>query len=94
MNLHDFIPNEEEQKILAEQAIKNESMSILRFTQECVECGKMTVRQAVHLRASVHIFIGATGTQTLDTVELPAWINSHCRNCDQTECAVYKKVNE
>ena len=69
-------------------------MNILSITQECMERGKMTISQAMHLRTSVHTFIGATGTHTLDEIEFPAWVEQHCKKCDQTDCSLYKEVNK
>jgi hypothetical protein len=64
------------------------------FTTECVKRGKMTELEAQKLRMSVHTFVGAFGTTPLSDLEIPRWLITHCKVCEQSECTIYKKVNE
>lgn len=88
MNLHDFNPNDREQlELVAANMKRQKCFSILEFTEECQKRGKMTDLQATKLRMSVHTFMGAFGLQTLDTIEVPLWLEKHCSVCEE-ECPV------
>lgn len=63
-------------------------MTLYEMTLECQKRGKMTYTQAVYLRRSIHVFIGAMGTKSLVAVVLPRWMEEHCQPCDQKDCPV------
>ena len=74
-------------ELIAANIKSTKRFNILEFTEECKKRGKMTDLQAVKLLMSVHTFVGAFGSQTLDTIEVPLWLQNHCSVCEE-ECPI------
>lgn len=63
-------------------------MTLYELTLECQRRGKMSDTQAIYLRRTIHVSIGATGTKSLADAELPRWMEEHCKLCNQKDCPV------
>lgn len=93
MNLHDFNPSDREQiDLMVANFQKAKHFDLLDFTTECIKRGKMTELEAQKLRMSVHTFVGAFGTTPLSDLEIPRWLITHCKVCDQTDCPILKSM--
>ena len=65
-------------------------MNVLEITEACMARGKMTMRKAIALRASVHVFIGAFGDTSLFDVDFKQWMEEHCTECEhRVNCPVH-----
>lgn len=58
-------------------------MTLYEMIEHCQKRGKMTELEAQKLRSSIHVFVGPSGQKSLAAYDVPAWLETHCKNCPE-----------